>query len=408
MRREAEFPMSWSMRIITFARPLTLIGCMGVFLLSPSVSGAGTALYAFRTAFFMASSAVVNGWITVEYRWQVWTIWAEILLMTFLNWYGLVHSGDYLTVAAFVVCAASIPLALERRHWTPSLVALFAGWFASSFVGIQGWPDSLAVLIFTGAMLFFAGAGILVVNLREEKARSEALLKEVTESQAALALAHKQLQDSAARQKELAVLEERQRIGREVHDSVAHVLTALVVQTQVARRLLTQEPERAAEAVSRCEEMAREALRETRLAVRALYLSGLEQVSDVSALERLAHDYGAATGMEVTVEADDAARALPPDPNRVLQLYRVLQEALTNAHRHGKATAARAVLSATPDGLILEISNNGTPPARLEPGVGLKSMTERIHSLGGTIAFQPGPVGLTIQITVPVSQEVAG
>lgn len=406
--------MSPSMRILTLSRPLTLIACMVVFMLDPAITRPGLALYALSAAFFLASSAILVGWIALEYKWQVWTTWAEIPLMAYLNWYGLVHYGNYATIAAFMVSAASIPLGLQRRHWPPALAALFVAWLASSLVGMRidadRWLDSifLTVLIFLGAMLFFASTGVLMANLKEEKARSEALLKQVTESQAALALAHRQLQESAARQQELAVLEERQRIGREVHDSVAHVLTALVVQTQVARRLLTREPERAAEAVSRCEEMARQALQETRRAVRALHPSGLEQVDDVAALQRLARDYGAATGMEVTVQADEGARSLPPDPNRVEQLYRVFQEALTNAHRHGQATAARAALSATPAELTLEISNNGAPPAHLEPGVGLKSMTERVRSLGGTIALRPGPVGLTIQITVPIKQEVAG
>jgi len=333
--------------------------------------------------------------------------------MTFLNWHSLVNYRNNAIMAVFMVATVSIPLTLKRKHWWPALSALLAGWLVTSTIGMRissgGWHEPLLVtLIFGGAMLFFASTGVLMVNLEEEKARSERLLEEVTESRAALDRAHRQLQETAATQQQLAVLEERQRLAREIHDSVAHGLTTLVVQAQVAGRLLTKDPDRAAEAVARCEEMAREALRETRSAVRALHPSGLEQVTDVEALRRLARDFALATGMDVQVQADEAARSLPPEPGRLENIYRIFQEALTNAQRHGQATAVTAVMTATPTALTLDISNNGTPPAHMEPGVGLKSMTERVRSLGGSIDFTSGPVGLTIHVTVPIRKESAG
>jgi signal transduction histidine kinase len=404
--------MSWSMRFLTFSRPLTLVACMIVFVIDPRITTASLALYVVSAAFFVASSAIINDWIQADYNWQFWTLWAEIALITYLNWHSLVHYNSNAATATFMVITVSIPLTLSRQHWRPAFVVTIAGWLLTTMMGTRAYADwnqaFFVTLIFAGAMIFFASTGVLMINLREEKARSERLLKEVTDSRAALERAHRQLQESAASQQQVAVVEERQRLAREIHDSVAHGLTALVVQTQAARRLLARDPEKAAETIARCEEMAREALQETRRAVRALHPSGLEQVTDLEALQRLARDYGIATGMEIEVRADEGALALPPDHHRLEQLYRIFQEALTNAHRHGGATVVTARLSATPAELTFSVTNNGTPPANMDPGVGLKSMAERARSIGGSITFAPGPVGLAIHITVPLTQEVAG
>lgn len=404
--------MSWSMRFLTFSRPLTLLACMTVYVIDPRVTPASLALYVVSAAFFVASSAIINDWIPADYKWQFWTLWAEIALITYINWHSLRYYDNNAATAAFMVSTVSIPLTLARRHWRPALVAVMGGWLLTSVIGMRlyaNWNEAIFVtLIFGGAMLFFASTGVLMTDLREEKARSEQLLKEGSDSRTALERAHRQLQETAASQQHLAVLEERQRLAREIHDSVAHGLTALVVQTQAARRLLAKDPEKALETVARCEEMAREALQETRRAVRALHPSGLEQVTDLDALQRLARDYGIATGMEIEVQADDGARTLPPNHERLEQLYRIFQEALTNAQRHGGATVVTARLATTPTTLTFSITNNGAPPVNMDPGVGLKSMSERARSMGGTIAFEPGPVGLTIRVTVPIKQEVAG
>lgn len=278
---EAKQPMSWSMRLLTLSRSLTLVASMVVFIFDPRLTPTSLALYVVSTAYFVASSTIINEWVPTTYKWRFWAQWSEIALISYLNWHGILHYSNNAMMAGFMVATVSIPLGLDRKHWRPALTAVLGGWLLTSIIGMRltsgSWSETLPVtVIFGGAMLFFASTGVLVVNLRDEKARSEGLLKEVTESRAALDRAHRQLQASAASQQQLAVLEERQRLAREIHDSVAHGLTALVVQTQVTGKLLTRDPQKAAETVARCEEMARDALQETRRAVRALHPAGLE------------------------------------------------------------------------------------------------------------------------------------
>ncbi|HYF94242.1 MAG TPA: sensor histidine kinase [Symbiobacteriaceae bacterium] len=403
--------MNWTSRIVSLSRPLTLVACMVVFVTDPRLTAPSLALYVVSAAFFITSSAVILGWLSAGYRWQFWTTWVELALITYLNWHSLYYYGNNAGTVCYVVAAVSIPLVLDRKAWKAGFLILAASLIVTTATAMRNEPwqqTILVMLIFCGAMLFMGSTGVLLRNLEKERDRSRRLLKEVTESRAALERAHRQLQESAARQQEMAVIEERQRLAREIHDSVAHGLTALVVQTQAARKLLARDPARAAETVAKCEEMARDALQETRRAVRALHPSGLEQRSDVEALQRLARDYGIATEMRVEVRADEGARSLAPDPARLEQLYRIFQESLTNAHRHGQAKSVVATLSVADGMLTLVITNDGEAPCCLDPGVGLKSMSERAHAIGGTFEIEPDTVGLTVRVTVPLKQEVAG
>lgn len=391
---------------LSLSRPITCLVVLSFYVTS-APTPAHLALFVVGSAFFLASSAILVDWIPVPEIWTRRVLWAELALAALLTYVGgqYVPGGpmQILFMPILISFGISLPSSLSKR----ALLIAAGVWALSS---LPGWlqPDSYAFIqfgLFGGMMMFGAATGRLIRSLGEEKLRSEELLQQVNQSRAALERTHRQLQETAASQQAMAVVEERQRLAREIHDSVAHGLTSLVVQTQVARRLLERSPEQAADVLARCEAMARDALQETRRAVRALHPSGLEQQHDADALERLGRDFGIATGIAVIVTADQAARALPPDPHRLEQLYRIFQEALTNAHRHGQAGIVTAALSVDGEQLCLRISNNGTPPSRLDPGVGLKSMEERAHLLGGSARFTPDVMGLTIDVRVPIRQQ---
>lgn len=401
--------MQTSVRLLSLSR-LAVLQLVMVLYIMNEPSTPQLALYVISCAFFVASSSIAVAWIPVSPAWRRRVLWVESAWAVMLNFVAAyAHPGGPMPLL-FNAILVNIMLDQERRYLGRTVALAAAACLLANIPGlVQLSPVELAaVLGGYGASLLFAGSvGALVRNLNEARAHSDELLKEVQASQAALERAHRQLQESAASQQAMAVLEERQRLAREIHDSVAHGLTALVVQAQAARRLLDRDPGQAAETIARCEEMAREALQETRRAVRAFHPAGLEQQADVEALRRLARDFGIATGMQITVTADEAASALPPDPVRLEQLYRIAQEALTNAHRHGQARIASVALTVDGNGLHLTISNDGAPPrGHLEPGVGMKSMSERARQLGGTTAFEPGPAGMTIRVTVPLKREV--
>lgn len=402
--------MKRSRNLLSFSRPLTYVAILALYITEPLVTLPGKALYLLGAALFIAGEGALSGRIAVSPRLKRIVIWLEIALVTLLTAYTSLAYQSMEIKVLYMPLMVTVPLQFERREWRTAFGAVTLSWILTTITDALGTGTFNTVLItLYGAVLaFFAGVGLLIRYLQEEQARSRQLLAEVEESRALLEQANRQLQESQARQQQMAVLEERQRLAREIHDSVAHGLTALVVQLQAGRRLIDRDLAQATMTVGRCEEMAREALQETRRAVRALHPAGLEQQTDVEALRRLARDYALATGMQVEVTASDSALTLPPDPARLEQLYRIFQEALTNAQRHGQASSASAELAYEEGLLRLTIKNDGLPPTSLGPGVGLRSMAERARAIGGEIAFEPGSPGLTIQVTVPVRQEVAG
>jgi signal transduction histidine kinase len=399
-----------SRNLLLLSRPLTYLTILALYMSNPDVTLPGRALYGVSAAFFLASCVVLVEWIAVPPRVLRGILWIEIGLVTLLSAYTALAYKDGAIKVLYMPLAVTMPLHFDRREWRAAFGAVIGSWVLTTIPDalVAGTFSALPFILYGAVLLFFSGAGLLIRNLQDEQARSRQLLREVEESRALLERANRQLQESAARQQQVAVLEERQRLAREIHDSVAHWLTALVVQLQAARRLIDRDLAQATTTVGRCEEMAREALQETRRAVRALHPAGLEQQTDVEALRRLARDYAIATGMQVEVTAGSSALALPPDPARLEQLYRIFQEALTNAQRHGQARSTSAELTYEDGVLRLTITNDGVPPSSLGPGVGLRSMAERARSIGGAIAFEPGSPGMTIRVSVPVKQEVAG
>ncbi len=379
-----------------------------VFYVIEAPTPALTALYVVSAAFLVVTSAMVVQWIPVGPKWNGWLFLAELVWCLALNLIAGTYDPGGPMLSIYAVVFVSLFLILEPRWWRLGILVTVAVWLFSFVPEGRGSStlDMFMAIGIYGAFNLFSGAvGALVRSLRDERNRSVELLEEVEASQAALERVHKQLQESAAQQQEMAVLQERQRLAREIHDSVAHGLTALVVQIQAARRVCERSPEQAVEGLVRCEEVARQALLETRQAVRALHPSGLGAASEIEALQRLGRDFGVATGIAVTIEADEEVRKLRPDPGRVEQLYRIFQEALTNAHRHGNARSVSGVLRMTEAGLEFVIQNDGTRPSSMEPGVGFRSMTERVRMLGGSLSLEPGEQGLTIRVTVPITRE---
>ncbi|MFZ5824704.1 MAG: sensor histidine kinase [Bacillota bacterium] len=393
--------------VLSLIRPLFFLLLLSFYMLNTD-STPLLALHAVSAAFFLTSSVVLAGWIPGPRLWHIALLYLEILWGTALLFLVSTYQPNGPMPALFSPIFVGLFFELERRWLKPTLAATTALWLLAYLPEAGQRAPAMALFsigLYGAFHLFSAAMGSLMRDLREEKERSEELLTRVQGSQAALERAHRQLTESAARQQEMAVLEERQRLAREIHDSVAHSLTALVVQLQAARRLADLAPEQSAATLLQCEETARHALLETRQAVRALHPGGLSQSTELEALARLGRDFGAATGMTVSVDADEGARALPPDPNRLEQLYRIFQEALTNAHRHGGARQVAGHLSGRGEWLELIVTNDGSPPASLEPGVGMRSMAERARSLGGSIGYEPGDAGLTIRVTVPVRRE---
>ena len=203
-----------------------------------------------------------------------------------------------------------------------------------------------------------------------------------------------------------AVANERARIARELHDVVAHSMSVMVVQAAGVRRLLREDQDREREALLTVERVGREALTEMRRMLGVLRASGedatLTPQPGLEHLDRLLEQVRRA-GLDVDLEVTGEPVALPTGLG--LSAYRILQESLTNALKHGDRTRAHVRLRYAPDELELEVvDGTGAVNGARDGGHGLVGMRERVAVYGGEIEAGPrAEGGYRVRARLPLS-----
>jgi two-component system NarL family sensor kinase len=209
-----------------------------------------------------------------------------------------------------------------------------------------------------------------------------------------------------ARSTRLGAVEERNRLAREIHDTLAQGLTATALQLESADALLDAGSERAHEPLRRALSLTRSNLEEARRSVLDLRASPLEGRPLSEAIKALVERWEAETGIAARYGAVNGSRPLPPSVEAAL--YRICQEALTNVARHAGAGRATVRLVATPDRvrLVVEDDGRGFDASEVpEDRHGIVGMRERAEVLGGTLEVRSGPgEGTRIEATVPLEK----
>src|SRR6266540_1073819 len=206
-----------------------------------------------------------------------------------------------------------------------------------------------------------------------------------------LGLALRRKQEEA----ELAVADERARIARELHDIVGHGVSVMTVQAAAVRRLLRSDQERERDALLAVERTGREALAEMRRMVGVLRRS--EEAEALSPQPGLRHldalvEKSRQAGLPVDLQVEGAAVELPPGVD--LAAYRVVQEGLTNALKHARATRAEVQVRYSDREIEVSVANDGRPESGAEgAGHGLLGMRERVAVYGGELEAGPQPAG---------------
>jgi signal transduction histidine kinase len=274
--------------------------------------------------------------------------------------------GVHAPVAPAVALYAFAVRPRRARTW-PVLATAIAGWAALVLIEVAITPYAVADYLLPG--LVWAGAWLIGDRRRFLRAR---VADQV---------------DQARHEHELVVAEERARIARELHDSAGHALNTILVQAGAARVLRERDSERSAQAVATIEDLARETIEEIDRIVGLLRedqemdrspLPGIDQIPALVERQR-------AGGLDVHLTIDGEPDRRPPTPiSRAV--YRIAQESLTNASRHGTGSAAIAV-KLGPDALELSVANPVTTHVEPRPGGGrgIAGMRERAELLGGSL-----------------------
>lgn len=216
--------------------------------------------------------------------------------------------------------------------------------------------------------------------------------------------AHKELQQAAVTTMQHAVLDERTRIAREIHDAVGHSLTSLIVQLQALRYMIESDPAQAKQSVEEMLTVARQGLTDIRISVHALAAD--RSALGITPLQALVSKMNATNGLNCTFTANTLAEDIPAETGSVL--FKVLQEAMTNILKHSQATKVEVDVSVSGNKCIMSIKDNGqfTEAGPFLEGFGMKSMRERVQEAAGILEFRPGnPSGLVITTIIPIAPD---
>ena len=252
-------------------------------------------------------------------------------------------------------------------------------------------------------LLCFAGVGLYLDLVERGKAEQE-LDREVRER--AAAQIKLQASEQSLRQLSVDLLkaqdEEQRRIGRELHDSVGQYLAVLKMGLDALKSAAGRGKDpRNEKQLAECADLVDESIREVRTVSYLLHPPLLDECGLNTAIPSYLEGFSKRSGVQITLDIPPAFGRLTADLERAI--FRVLQESLTNVHRHSGSPTARVALAINADGVTLEIADQGHGiPDRLgKSGVGLQSMRERMREFGGKLEMDSSPRGTTIRATVP-------
>jgi signal transduction histidine kinase len=316
---------------------------------------------------------------------------------------AVIESLGYALGPPFGPTVALFYLAADRR--TPermrpvaaTVVALGAVHVGVAAASTSGFP-TIPIL---GAIIVWGGAWIVGDQLRQRQQRLAELRERAQRSER-----------ETARERRLAVAEERNRIARDLHDSAAHAINVILVQAGGARLLQDRDPGAVSAALSTIEEVARETIEEIDRLIHGLRTTGdsdkttnqVEPPIGLASVPTLLERHHAA-GMTLDLQVDGSPRPLAPGPDQAA--YRILQESLTNAARHGTGPVVVRIAYSQRK-LELTITNaangNGTEDSGA-PGYGILGMRERAALLGGSL--RAGARDGAFQVTAHLPYAVA-
>ncbi len=288
-------------------------------------------------------------------------------------------------------------------------------WAIAASVGItavMAWQSFLArgittenliaaIVLSCASIGFGAFFGWFIDRIINESAERRQLIEELNVTRAAL----------AQREREAGILQERQRLAREIHDTLAQGFTSIVMQLEAAEQALQSEPASAQKFLDTARQTARNSLDEARRVVADLRPELLEQDSLPNALKRTAERWAHAHGIVVHTNISGEIISLAPELE--ITLLRATQEALNNIAKHAHASHVELSLAYLGDVVTLDVQDNGVGMngngnhTNAASGFGLIAMRERVEQLGGKVTLESAnDEGTTIAVEIPIVVEL--
>ena len=326
-----------------------------------------------------------------------------------------VFLGVVLLSSSLVLALSELPFS-EFSFISYTFSALFVAIFydkAFSLAanGIAGLLTGLILIIvnraIVGGVVFFVsllitGGSAVIWSMIDDWKKMSRMFDQAKWAASELTNVVMRLEDSIHKARIEAQNKERSRIARQVHDTVGYSLTAVIVQLNVVRELVQRKSLRSR--IEQLEELMRQSLKDTRETVTVLRKENSEGRNESwrDTWIRLCNIFSNCTGVRIHVIIGDELRAVDGEVGEAL--YRMLQESLTNAYRHGRATFIDVAMKWKKElkRILFRVSDNGIGCKHVEPGNGINGIMERVTALQGEVVWNTLPnKGFDIGIDIP-------
>jgi len=372
------------------------------FLAIVGLSFALLAIYGFSLGFMRRYAAWPPPFRITMVIWS--SIYILIFLLTLINpqfaWYFFAAFG----IALSMVTGRRLLLLVTVLFLT---ICAFNGFFSLPFN-----TDAISSII--GLSLSFYGTTALALvmhTLLGERYKRNRLLQELAQANTELAIAHQKLAETAAQEQELAILRERTRFAREMHDTLGHALVLVTVKLEVAQRLRERDPERCGRELEATQGIVRESMNNLRASIANLRSPTLEHEPVCRALSNFAREMEQRTGIHVVYDISPNIDRLPEQVEETL--WKVGQEALINVEKHAHAHMLTLHLCRQDARVLMRIEDDGIGlPCFMmkdaayespEGHYGLNGMRERVEGIGGSIQMKPGQEhGTVVEVELPL------
>jgi signal transduction histidine kinase len=313
-------------------------------------------------------------------------------------------------LALAVVAFSAWYVGLRPAIFAVSLAAAIQFWFDSQALTFHafslGQEIGLLVFVLAASAVLLMGDSRRRLNesLKKEQGELELRIKERT---AQLDLANRNLRDLSARLLQMQD-DERRRIARELHDSVGQLLVGLSLNMSTVRAEI-ERLTKAATVLSDSENLIQEMSKEVRTISHLLHPPLLDEAGLTSAIRWYIDGFAQRSNIKVELDCPDDFGRLPRDVETAM--FRLVQESLTNIHRHSGSLVAKIRCRRTHERIFIDVEDHGTgiPAEKLAalasvgtPGVGLRGMRERVRQLGGDLEIKSDAKGTTVAARLPV------
>jgi signal transduction histidine kinase len=349
-------------------------------------------------SFFLILSALLGLWIILFVNTSIKRFWdnpsrgALYLLPGWLIWASLIS----LTNQSLMLIGSFLPLVFTRFPIRWSIGITIFQTLGLYFIYIMLYPTEqwfLILMIILGLLIISTIIGTFISSIIKQSTDRQRLIDELTQSRANLMKV----------EREVGRLAERQRLARDIHDSLAQHFTSIIMHLSATKH---GNPEATQTQVQQAESSAREGLTEIRRIVWDMQPEQIEKASLVEAIEELAARWSAENSVLVKMAMTGTPRSLNSSVETAL--LRISQEAMHNINKHAQAKNVNITFSFMEDIFVMDIADDGLgfDPSKTSNGFGLKTMQDRAEELSGTLTIESERgTGTAIAVSIPIPEE---